>query len=123
MILEEVEENSGCESVMDSLRVLKNYNKDEVCPHGREEKGVVVNLPTLEELRMPVLRFVEQWGSHKIAFENNFQYVGRTKPSSEDKSMLQPDGFGKLLRGEKVVYCGEWRDGVWEGWGKVTSFP
>lgn len=60
MILEEVEENSGCESVMDSLRVLKNYNKDEVCPHGREEKRVVVNLPTLEELRMPMLRFVEQ---------------------------------------------------------------
>lgn len=38
------------------------------------------------------------------------------------KNTLKPMGFGQLYFRNSLFYCGEWRDGLFEGWGKMF-FP
>jgi hypothetical protein len=38
------------------------------------------------------------------------------------KHELKPMGFGQLYRDGRLVYCGDWRNGLFDGWGRMY-FP
>lgn len=71
-------------------------------------------------MRTPTLLPISIISHQEIVFENGFMYKGKTaEVNNMGYHELVPMGYGQLYYNGNLVYSGEWKNGLYEGWGKM----
>lgn len=66
---------------------------------------------------MPTLRVDSVINERHIVFEKGYIYTGSTIRFNQIE--VKPMGFGQLYSQGNLLYCGEWKNGCFDGWGKM----
>lgn len=97
-----------------SLSVLKNYCGSPNFSNVKNPDFSIVDLPILNT---PVLKLKQIVNERHLIYYDGYIYTGNTVKISPND--IKPMGFGQLFHHNRLFYCGNWKNGMFGGWGKI----
>ena len=94
---------------------MKNYHE---LPHntGITEPSSKIEVQDCSAVCAPPLKLKKKIHDKHLIYEDGLTYTGNTVMIGTDH---RPMGFGQLYKNNQLFYCGNWKNGVFDGWGKL----